>query len=86
MTERLDEYPHQLETPDDGYPWEPGYAPVLLNPFSNMRSFGKPLVSLTSPQLLAVRGECERRNGEHGTYFLPLMAKMDEILTERGGE
>ena len=66
-------------------PWERGYERIVTVPFPNLRCFGKTLVSLTSPQLLAVRREAERRNGTRGDYFQPLIVKVDEILTTRGG-
>ena len=85
MNGGLDEYPKQL-LGRELMPWEEGYERIVTVPFPNLRCFGKTLVSLTSPQLLAVRRECERRNGDRGVYFVPLMEKIDEILTERGGE
>ena len=84
MTEDLSEYPDFGE--EEILPWERGYQPIAIVPFPNMRCFGKPLQSLTSPQLLAVRREAERRNGTRGDYFAPLVTKVDEILTARGGE
>ena len=83
MTERLDEYPNFGE--EEPLPWEPDYESLTICPFSNMKSFGKPLESLTSTQLLAVRREAERRNGKLGTYFQPLIEQVEAVLRERGG-
>ena len=85
MTERsLDEYP-DFGT-DDPLPWDEDYASVAICPFSNLRSFGQPLQSLKSAQLLAIRREAETRNGRIGHYFDALVGAIDEMLQERGGE
>ena len=83
MTERLDEYPNFGE--EEPLPWEPDYESLTICPFSNMKSFGKPLQSLKSETLLAIRAECEKRNGKFGSYFGGLIVEIDEMLTERGG-
>ena len=81
----LEGLPEALNEAPEAMPWECDYAPIAIVPFVNMRCYGQTLESLTSPQLLAVRREAERRNGS-GTYFAGLIAKLDEILTARGGE
>ena len=46
---------------------------------------GTPLHDFSSNALLRMRGEVERKNGEHGYYFDFLLAAIDEILYEREG-
>ena len=83
MTEELDEYPSAFQE-SDPLPWEPDFESLAICPFSNMRSFGQPLQSLTSNQLLRIREEAVRRNGR-GTYFTKLVCEIDELLLARGG-
>ena len=84
MTDPLSSYPDF--GPPEIMPWDDDYRPATICPFSNMKSFGKPLQSLKSETLLAIRRECEKRNGKFGSYFGPLIVEIDEMLEERQDE
>lgn len=82
--ESLSDYPAAFQ---DGttYPWENDARGTVV-PFVTSRHCGKPLVSLSSAELLRVRREAVRRNGESGTYFNALIVAIDTVLQDRMGE
>lgn len=83
MSEELEDFPAAFQD-SEVMPWERGED--LTVPFPSSRFCGRPLRSLLSPELLRVRKEAVRRNGRLGSYFLPVIVAIDEILSERMGE
>ncbi len=79
--ERLDEFPEQLRGEPEVMPWEETSAPVVW-PFGTRA--GTPLKDFSSNALLRMRGEVERKNGK-GSYFVPLLEAIEQVLRSREG-
>jgi len=80
VAERLDEFPDALRD-TTVYPWDETEAPICW-PFGERA--GEPLTAFSSNALLRMRREVEAKNGR-GSYFLPLIEAIDEVLLSREG-
>ena len=81
MSEELDDFPEVLRDTDT-YPWDPQPEPVLWQWGLDR---GKPRTAIASRELLRKRTWLLERQGE-GTYFVHLIASIDQVLMERAGE
>ena len=76
----LDEFPDALRD-TTVYPWEETDPPICW-PFGERA--GEPRTAFSSNALLRMRREVEAKNGR-GSYFLPLIEAIDEVLLSREG-